>query len=232
MNHGPSKPGHKPTPLPGRPNVVGDEKKPFDEKFARTKDLERKEGESDADYAKRQEQFKTSRAKAARSTLRSALGKKWGQRVYSNTSGDQRKSMVSKLDKLKSRESHLTKRIENADDTALNDSFKAALSKKLENVTAKRKETGAAVRDFRGERREALEKAYTDPAAARKAYPRPKTFTASQAGNSSGRGVQGPAGQSSGRMRVQRQPTRRVAPIFGGPKNGRPVVRRKKFGRS
>lgn len=179
-------------------------KKPFDEAFARTKDLERKEGESDKDYAARQEQFKTRRGNLARRTLRSAYGKHFGKRVYEGKaqSAQYRQDTVSRFGKLRKREDRLSSRIENADDTALNDSFKAALQKKLDTVKSKRKEVGASVREFRGQRREALQAAYENPVKAGKKYPRvPVVGGSLQAGN---RGLSRSGVEKVGRGRMIR----------------------------
>lgn len=204
----------KATQVPGRPNVPGrtgseaggldKDKKPFDEAFARTKDLERKEGESDKDYAARQEQFKTRRGNLARRTLRSAYGKHFGKRVYEGKaqSAQYRQDTVSRFDKLRKREDRLSSRIENADDTALNDSFKAALQKKLDTVKSKRKEVGSSVREFRGQRREALQAAYENPVRAGKKYPRvPVVGGSLQAGN---RGLSRSGVEKVGRGRMIR----------------------------
>jgi hypothetical protein len=204
----------KATQVPGRPNVPGrtgseaggldKTKKPFDEAFARTKDLERKEGESDKDYAARQEQFKTRRGNLARRTLRSAYGKHFGKRVYEGKaqSTQYRQDTVSRFDKLRKREDRLSSRIENADDTALNDSFKAALQKKLDTVKSKRKEVGSSVREFRGQRREALQAAYENPVKAGKKYPRvPVVGGSLQAGN---RGLSRSGVEKVGRGRMIR----------------------------
>lgn len=202
----------KATQVPGRPLAPGKtgskgddlDKKSFDEAYARTKSLEQKEGESDADFAKRQESFKTRRSGRAKRLLKSTYGKHYGKRIYEGKaqSAKYRTKTVSQFDKLRKREDRLSSRIENADDTALNDSFKAALQKKLDTVKSKRKEVGASVREFRGQRRDAMEAAYNDPAAAKKKYPRVPVISGSlQAGN---RGLSRSGVEKVGRGRMIR----------------------------
>lgn len=228
-------------PEGGRPNPVKPSvdppsdgkgpKKPFDEAYARTKDLARKEGESDADYAARQEKYKTRRGKMARRTLRSTLGKNWGKRVYEGKwqSAQQRKSALESFNTLKDRESQISDKLSKAED----DARKAALQKRLDTVKANRKEAGADVREFRGERRAALKTAYETPKKAQKAYPKVREFSASLSGSRK------PGGQS-GTMRGSKtfQPGGKPEQIrgsisTGGTKpvtlpGGRPVVPRRK----
>lgn len=211
-------------PKDGRPNTgiqhttggAAPEKKPFEEAFARTKDLERKEGESDADYAKRQEAFKAKRGKTARKTLRSTLGKNWGKRVYEGkwVSGQQRKSALESFTNLKERESKISDKLAKATE----DAQKEALAARLETVKTKRKESGADVREFRGMRREALQSAYETPNKAKKQYPRVREFSVS----GTGRGKFDGSGNKKFRGQGNRIPLPR--PAGGKPDRGRGSV--------